>query len=140
MARMEDVIKLKQEKIISSIGSVSGLASVLGSWQICHTVCLGLIAVLGLIGITITWMPLAFLTEITIPLWSIAVLILFVTVIIYLKKACVSKNSLLINSGLIIAGTPFQSVQSFILYFWIAGSLLVISGIANYFYNWRCCK
>jgi len=55
-----------KEKIIGATGSASGLTSVLGSWQICHNLCLGIIALLGVIGISLTWMPLMFLTKIGI--------------------------------------------------------------------------
>ena len=42
------MIKNIKEKFIEAGGSVSGIASVLGSWQVCHNVCLGIVAVLAL--------------------------------------------------------------------------------------------
>ena len=124
------MVKNLKEKLIGATGSVSGAASILGSWQICHNICLGLIAALSLIGITVVGMPLLFLTKIAVPVWSIAVILLVITIIIYLKKPCISKNLIIINSGLIIAGIPFQSLQKFSVFFWIIGGILAVFGIS----------
>ncbi|MBI2548206.1 hypothetical protein HYW21_02545 [Candidatus Woesearchaeota archaeon] len=118
-----------KERVIGATGSVSGIASILGSWQICHNVCLGIIALLGIIGITLTGMPLQFLTTIALPLWTMALLLLGITMLMYAKKKCISRNLILINTGLIIAGVPFQSVQSFIAVFWVIGGIVALSGI-----------
>ena len=119
-----------KEKLIGATGSVSGAASILGSWQICHNVCLGLIAALSLIGITIAGMPLLFLTKIAVPVWSIAVILLIITIAIYLKKPCISRNLIIINLGLIIAGVPFQSLQKFSVFFWTIGGIVALIGIS----------
>ncbi len=114
-----------EEKLITATGTLSGATSVLGSWQICHSVCLGIIALLSVLGITIVGMPLLFLTKIAVPLWSLALVILMLTLILYLKKKCISKKMIVFNSGLLIAGVPFQSLQRFSLFFWITGGLVV---------------
>ena len=120
--------KNAKEKLIGATGSVSGAASILGSWQVCHNVCLGIIALLGLIGITVAGMPLLFLTKIAMPIWIIAVLLLALTIWIYTSKKCISRNLIIFNSGLIIAGTPFQQVQQFSVFFWVIGGLLAAAG------------
>src|SRR3989338_7216188 len=124
------MIKSAKEKIIGSVGSVSGAASVLGSWQVCHNVCLGIIAALGLIGITLTGMPLAFLTNIAIPMWSVAVVLLLITLYVHYRKMCISRNLIFMNSGLIIAGIPFPQVQQFSVFFWVIGGVLAVTGIS----------
>ena len=118
-----------KEKVIGATGSVSGAASIIGSWQICHSLCLGLIALLGVVGITVTGMPLLFFTKIAVPLWTIAVLLLITTIFVYTQKKCISKNLIILNSGLIIAGTPFQSLQKFSIFFWIVGGATALAGI-----------
>ncbi len=123
------MIKNLKEKLIGATGSVSGAASILGSWQICHNVCLGLIAALSLIGITIAGMPLLFLTKIAVPVWAIAVILLAITIMIYLKKPCISRNLIMINSGLIIAGIPFQPLQKFSVFFWVIGGIVAVFGV-----------
>ena len=119
-----------KEKIVAATGSLSGAASILGSWQICHNVCLALIAALSLIGITIVGMPLLFLTKIAVPVWSIAVILLIITVAIYLKKPCISRNLIIINSGLVIAGLPFRQLQKFSVFFWSIGGIVALVGIS----------
>lgn len=124
------MVKNAKEKLIGATGSISGATSILGSWQICHNVCLGLIALLGLIGITVVGMPLLFFTKIAIPAWIIAVLLLVVVVWLYFNKYCISRNLVIFNSGLIIAGTPFQQVQQFSVFFWVVGGLLAAAGVS----------
>ena len=119
-----------KEKLIGATGSISGAASILGSWQVCHNICLALIAALSLVGITIAGMPLLFLTKIAVPVWGIAVILLVITIIIYLKKPCISRNLIMINSGLIIAGVPFQSLQKFSIVFWAIGGIVALAGIS----------
>lgn len=124
------MFKNVKEKIIGATGSVSGIASILGSWQVCHNICLGIIALLGIIGITVVGMPLLFLTKIAVPIWTVAVILLLVTIAIYMKKKCISKNLIILNSGLIIAGIPFQPLQKFSILFWTVGGILALAGIS----------
>ena len=124
------MIKNIKEKFIEAGGSVSGIASVLGSWQVCHNICLGLIALLGVIGITVVGMPLLFFTKIAVPMWTIAVILLFVTILIYTRKKCISKNLIILNSGLLVAGIPFQPLQKFSVFFWTIGGILALAGIS----------
>lgn len=123
--------KLK-EKVLGASGSVSGAASILGSWQVCHNICLGIIAVLAVLGITVTGMPLLFLTKIAIHLWILAATLLLITVILYYTKKCFSRNVLLLNYGLVIAGIPFSALAKFQSFFWIMGGALATLGVLLY--------
>lgn len=121
------MIKKLKEKIIGATGSVSGATSILGSWQICHNVCLGIVAFLGVLGITVVGMPLVFLTKVAIPFWITAFVLLLVIIGLYVKKKCISKNLIMFNSGLIIAGVPFQPLQDFRILFWSLGGVLALT-------------
>ncbi|HLC96169.1 MAG TPA: hypothetical protein VJH97_02515 [Candidatus Nanoarchaeia archaeon] len=121
---MKKTNQVIQEKIVGATGGITGAASILGSWQVCHNACLGIIALLSLIGITVVGMPLLFLTKLAVPFWIAAVILLSITVGFYLKKKCISKNLIMLNSGLIIAGIPFQSLQKFSVFFWVTGGAL----------------
>ena len=123
------MIKNIKEKIIGATGSVSGVTSILGSWQVCHNICLGIVALLGILGITVIGMPLLFLTKLAVPFWSAAVVLLAITFVFFIKKKCISKNLIILNSGLIIMGIPFQELQLFSPIFWVVGGLLVITSI-----------
>lgn len=122
-----------KEKLIGTAGSLSGVTGFLGSYQVCHNLCLTTIALLSLIGITVVGMPLLFLTKVAVPFWIAAVALLSVTVLIYLKKRCVSEKLIIFNSGLIIAGVPFQPLQKFHLILWSVGSVLIALSIMLFF-------
>ena len=124
-----------KERIIGVTGSASGITSILGSWQVCHNVCLGIIALLGIMGITIIGMPLLFLTKLAIPFWTVAFLLLLITIGLYIKKKCISKNLIMFNSGLIIAGIPFQPLQKFSIGFWIVGGTLAVTAMVIFIKN-----
>jgi len=125
-----------KEKILGASGGATGALSFLGGYQVCHNTCLALIALLTFLGFTVAGMPLLFLTKVAIPFWSAAFVLLAVTLILKYKKMIhISGKVLLLNSGLIIAGVPFQQLQQFNYLFWIAGGVLVASSIFWYFYN-----
>ena len=115
---------ITKEKLASATCSISGITSILGSWQICHNLCLGIIAVLSILGIASVGMPLMFLTTIALPVWIIAVVIFFVSLGIYMRKRCMSKNMLFINAGLIIAGIPLK--QEWTSLFMSIGGIIII--------------
>ena len=115
----------KNEKLVSVTGSVAGSTSVLGSWQVCHSICLGIVWLLGIVGITVSGMPLFFLTKIAIPIWIVAVGIFAVTFSLYFFKRCISKTLLLFNAGVLLAGVPFPQVSGARFLFWIGGGALV---------------
>jgi len=125
-----------KEKLFGATGGITGALSFLGGYQVCHNTCLALIAFLTFLGFTVAGMPLLFLTKIAIPFWSAAVVLLAITMILkYKNKMHISEKILLLNSGLIIAGVPFQALQQFNYIFWIIGGALVVASISWYFYD-----
>lgn len=130
-----------KERLVSGVGSLSGAASVLGSWQVCHNLCLAAIAALSVVGITVTGMPFLFFTEIAVYVWSLAVVLLGVTTYLYMTKGCISRSLITINAGLIVVGIPFW--ESLTAVFWILGGLVVVGGAALYLHDRRekeCCN
>ena len=113
-------------------GSISGVASVLGSYQVCHSFCVGLIALLSLIGITFVGMPLLFFTKVALPFWILAVVLFCVTALLYWKKRCISFPLLLLNFGVIVMGVPSQWVRASWLFLSIGG-LIVAASIVLFF-------
>ncbi len=127
--------KLK-DKLFGASGSAAGALSFLGGYQVCHNACLALVAFLTFLGFTVAGMPLLFLTKIAIPFWIAAFVLLIVTIFVKYKKTMkISNKVILLNAGLIIAGTPFQQVQKFNYVFWTLGAVLVASSILWYFYD-----
>lgn len=125
-----------KEKILGASGSLSGVLSFLGSYQVCHNACLALVAFLTFLGFAVAGMPLLFLTKVAIPFWIAAISLLIITIIMRHKKIVnLSNKVILLNSGLIIAGVPFQQVQNFNYIFWITGGILAILSIGWYLYD-----
>ena len=125
-----------KEKMLNVSGSVTGTLSFLGSYQVCHNACLALISLLTILGFTVAGMPLLFLTKVAIPFWSVALALLATTIILkYGKNMQFSGKIILLNSGLIIAGIPFEHVQQFNYIFWIVGGSLVAFSIGWYIYE-----
>lgn len=119
-----------KEKAASIASNISGITSILGSWQVCHSICLAIIAALAAIGITLTIFPLAFLIQYATPLWLIAAALSAITFIMYLKKPCISRNTLLFQAGILIFGIPFQQMQAYSLYFRTFGGIMVFAAIS----------
>lgn len=120
---------IKKGRALTVTSSVSGAMGFLGGYQVCHNICLGIIALLSIIGITLVGMPLLFLTKVAIPFWIIASLLFVLSLLFYLKSKCVSRNLLLLNGGIIIAGVPFNSLKNFTPLFWITGGSLILISI-----------
>ena len=115
--------------VVGVTGSLSGATSIFGSWQVCHSICLGLIGLLSVIGITITGMPLLFLTTIAVPVWIFAAVLFAITYYLYLSRKCLPTSLVLFYAGLLIAGIPFPRLQGFTPVFWTTGGVLVVSAI-----------
>ena len=118
--------KTHKERFPSLFSGISGSLSFLGGWQICHNLCLGIIALLSLIGITVVGMPLLFLTQYAVYFWSAAVLLLIPTLIMYWKnRKCMSVKLISFNVGIVIASVPFASLQTYQPVFWLIGGSMV---------------
>ena len=116
-------------KLASISSSVSGVMGFLGGYQVCHNICLGIIALLSIIGITLVGMPLLFLTKVAIPFWIAAFFLLLVSLGFYIRSKCLSKNLLLLNGGIIIAAFPFRALEKFFPIFWIIGGTIILISI-----------
>ena len=120
--------KSAKVRLVGAAGSLSGITGLLGSYQVCHNVCMGAIALLSIIGITVVGMPLLFLTKVAVPFWTAAVVLLLITLLVYVKKRCISGKLIIFNSGMVVAGVPLQSLQQFSLLFWSVGGALITLG------------
>ena len=124
--------KLKQffrEKVIAFSSSISGALGFLGGYQVCHNLCLGVITILSILGITVAGMPLLFLTKVAVPFWITAVVLFGVTLGVYFRMKCISRNLLLLNAGIIVAGFPFAALKPVLPLFWIVGGTMVVVSV-----------
>ena len=122
--------KFIKEKLATITSSASGVLSFLGGYQICHNICMWIIALLSILGITVVGMPLLFLNKVAIPFWIAALVLFIISFYFYIKMKCISRNILILNSGILIAGVPFTQVQDYIKFFWIIGGTLFIIGLS----------
>lgn len=119
-------------RVVGASGMVSGSASILGSYQVCHNLCLAIVAALSFIGIGIVGMPLLFLQKVALPFWIAAIILFFITAYIYFTERCISKNLLIFNLGIIVMGIPLKEYSK---YFMIVGSLVVLIAAASIVIN-----
>ncbi|MEM4282288.1 MAG: hypothetical protein QXU88_00140 [Candidatus Woesearchaeota archaeon] len=115
--------------IANGCGTASGILSFLGGYQVCHNVCIGIVTLLSAFGIVIAGMPLFFLTKLALPFWLAAVGLLAIGLFFYAKGLAISKALLLLNSGIIVAGTPFQLPKPVSLFFWAIGGAIVLAAV-----------
>ena len=126
-------MKFMKERFAGIAGSASGITGFLGSYQVCHNLCIGVITLLSTIGIAVAGMPLLFLTKVAVPFWTAAALLLLIAAGLYFRMYFkhrdhrgLSPKLLIFNSGVLIAGVPFQAFQGFQVLLWSMGGALVI--------------
>ena len=108
----------------------SGAASIISAHNVCHTVCLGVVALLSVFSISVSSTALMFLQDYNLLLWNMGLLFLIISMILYMRLGCVSKNLMTANAGIIIAGIPFFPNGQ--LAFWIVGGSIFIIVAGNY--------
>ena len=115
-----------KERFLGFFSGISGGLSFLGGWQVCHNLCLGVIALLSLIGISVVGMPLLFLNQYAVYFWSAAVVLLIPTLIMYWKnRKYMSVKLILFNVGIVVASIPFVWLQAYQIIFWSFGGVLI---------------
>ncbi len=119
-----------KSKVVEAGSCCPGAVSVLGSWQVCHQLCLGVVALLGGLGIAMSGMPLMFLTRLAMPFWIAAALLLLLTLALHVRRGLFSSKLVLLNAGLITAGVPFPQLQAYSPLFWIVGGGMVLGSTA----------
>lgn len=123
-----------KETLVKISGAGASCVSILGSYQLCHSICILAISLLAIIGITVTGMPLLFLTKLALPFWILAIILFSVLLILKIRgMGCINNNSLTFNGGLLITGIPF--LQDYYQYLWGIGSMFVLYSIINFFIN-----
>ncbi len=123
---MDNKNRSKSGKAAAIAGTVSATAGLLGGYQVCHNVCMGLIALLSLAGITVIGMPLAFLLPYAVPFWLAGAVLFLITLAFFFQNpGCVSKNLILLNAGVLVAAVPFKELHGFQSLFWVFGGALI---------------
>lgn len=122
---MRKVSLMMKDKLSSIVSSLTGLSGAASSYNTCHSICLAAIAMLSVIGITVSGLPLMFLQAWAPYLWTVGLVFLLFTVYLYMNKKCISQKLLTANTGFLVIGFPFY--QDILL--WIIGAPIVASAL-----------
>src|SRR3989338_11189084 len=92
-------------------GTASGVVGGIGSLHnVCHSLCVTVVSILAIFGITTQILPLMFLQTYQRYFWGVALIFTGVSLYLYRQqeqKVSRDRNLLLINTGLLIFGLPF---------------------------------
>lgn len=120
-------------KAVEKVGSATGFLSLLGSYTICHNLCMAAVAVLAVVGITFSGLPFLFLLDYAVYFWGMAVLALAVALFLYFKMGHKQQTTLLlVNAGFVIAGIPFGFLRAYELVFQVVGGLIVAYAVGRF--------
>lgn len=121
----------KKAKITGVFGTVSGTGSIISAHNVCHALCLAVVAFLSVFGVIVSSDILMFLENYNLFFWSMGIFFLALGLMLLLKYPnCMSRKMILANSGLLIIGVPY--LPSLNLLFWIVGSIIVSASIGWY--------
>src|SRR3989338_9429092 len=116
---------------VSAIASgTTGAASIISAHNVCHAVCLGVVAVLSLFGIALSSTALMFLQDYNLLFWSMGLFFLLISAALYVRLGCVSTKAMTANAGIIIAGVPFFPTAQ--VAFWIVGGAIFLITLGQY--------
>ncbi len=117
------------KKIFGIAGGVSGAGSVISAHNVCHALCMAVVAFLSIFGIIVSADVLMWLQDYNLFFWSMGTVFLGMSLILlYIKGNCISKKMIVLNVGLLIIGFPF--LQNWII--WAPGILVVLFSIGWY--------
>ncbi len=112
-------------------GSVSGAGSIISAHNVCHSICLAVVALLSVFGIIVSSDVLMWLQDYNLFFWVMGIAFLAISLVIYFKMpCCISKKLILFNVGLIIVGFPFFIFLN--LVFWALGGGVTLFSIGWY--------
>lgn len=115
----------KEGKFLGLAGTASGASGIISLHNVCHTVCLGVVAALSIFGIAVSSTALMFLQDYNLLFWSMGVFFLVLSLTLYAKLGkCISQRLIVFNAGLVLAGTPFLPALQ--IAFWAAGFSIAV--------------
>ena len=117
----------------SAFGTTSGILGGIGSvHNVCHSLCVTVVSILAIFGITTSILPLMFLQTYQMYFWLGALVFTAASLYFYLKqrsRVVRDRNLLFINSGLLIFGLPFPQLADYIDFFRFMGISLAVGGL-----------
>lgn len=138
---MKILLQAAKERLLASGGTVSaGLGALGSSYNVCHSVCMAIVSVLAVIGITLNVLPLMFLQTYQHYFWWAAFLMTMGALYIYLmqkKQRLRDRNLLLLNAGFLMYGLPYKQLADYTDFFRFVGVSVVLSAVFLLFFAKR---
>lgn len=127
------VIALKA-RLFEGGGTTSGAFGAIGSvHNVCHSLCVTVVSIAALFGITMNILPLMFLQTYQLYFWWAALVFTAISFYLYLKqrhKRALDRNLLLINFGLLTFGLPLSGwLADYMDVFRFLGGTLALIGL-----------
>lgn len=123
-------------KVTAAANVASGTGSIISVHNVCHSVCLAVVAILSVFGIIVSADILMWIQDYNLLFWGMGMVFLGLSLALLFKyRGCISKNMILFNIGLLILGNPFTQLTNFNFVFWIAGGGVAALSVAFFLKN-----
>lgn len=131
---MKDKILLFRERLSATGATASGTFGAIGSvHNVCHSLCVSIVSIAALFGITMNILPLMFLQTYQAYFWWAALVFTVISFYLYLKqrhKSTLDRNLLFINYGLLTFGLPLSGwLADYMDIFRFLGGALALIGL-----------
>ena len=130
---MGDIAVTLKTRLLGSGGTTSGVLGGIGSiHNVCHSLCMALVSILAVFGISMNILPLMFLQTYQMYFWLGALVFTLASLHFYLQQrlhVARDRNLLFINVGLLLFGLPFHQLADYMDFFRFAGGSLAIIGL-----------
>ncbi len=122
-----------KSRLLGGGGTASGVLGGIGSiHNVCHSLCVTVVSILAIFGITTSILPLMFLQTYQMYFWIGALVFTALSFYFYLKQKRLvtrDRNLLLINGGLLLFGLPFLQLADYMDFFRFIGGSLALFGL-----------
>ena len=130
-----------KSRLFGGGGTASGVLGGIGSiHNVCHSLCVTVVSILAIFGITTSILPLMFLQTYQMYFWLGALAFTSASLYFYLKQrhpVTRDRNLLLINFGLLLFGLPFTQVADYVDFFRFIGISISIMGVLLFIFSKR---
>jgi len=130
---------MRQKKIqktgkYASAGATAFTTLGITAHNFCHYLCLGVVAMLTVAGVSVVGMPLMWLEDYAVYFWGMGLIFLGISFyLLYTRPFCISKNAITANSGLLVAAVPLKDVIGSQIYlFWASGVVIIAYAVFLY--------
>ncbi|GEM_PF-2667546 len=122
-----------KNRLFGGGGTASGVLGGIGSiHNVCHSLCVSVVSILAIFGITTQILPLMFLMTYQLYFWLAALVFTALSFYFFLKQkppVTRDRNLLFINGGLLLFGLPFTQVAEYMDLFRFMGGSLALLGV-----------